>query len=162
MRISYLEDSHMNHYEIKLVTHPKNKKIVKLLASQFTESLGEIELYDDYRNKYPIPILSIYYFEIVDHKIFAYTENEVYRLRCMTLAKLYEQMIPFGFYQINVRTLVNIKHIQQYKKQIGCKRRLVMDNGDVLMSSRRFYKAFDKMIEDLEIMDIGKKRLKQD
>lgn len=90
MKITYCEDSRMSHYELKLITHPKNTKLAKLLVSQFTESLGEIEVYDDYRNKYPIPLLGVYYFEVVDHKIFAYTEKEVFRLRCITMAKLRE------------------------------------------------------------------------
>lgn len=161
MKISYYEDPKMNHYEIKLVTHPKNVRLAKLLANQFTEKLGEIEVYDDCRNIYPLPILSIYYFEIIDHKIFAYTQKDVYRLRCMTMAKLHEEMKEFGFYQINVRTLVNIKYVGQYKKQIGCRRRLVLDNGDILISSRRYHEEFDRMIEDQKLINLTKKRLEE-
>ena len=154
MKITYHENPRMNHYEIKLVTHPKNKKLVKLLASQFTESLGEIELYDEYRNKYPIPILAVYYFEIVDHVVFAYTEKDVYRLRTTSIPKLNVEVAKFGFYQINARTLVNYRHIDQYRKLKACGRRLVLDNGDVLISTRRFYKEVDKMIEDLQLLKI--------
>lgn len=148
MKITYCEDVKMSHYEIKLIAHPKNMKLAKLLVSQFTESLGEIEVYDEYRNKYPIPLLGVYYFEVIDHKIFVYTETEVFRLRCMPMAKLRELFQPAGFYQINVRTLVNTRHVLKYKKQRGSRRKLVLDNGDMLISSRHYKDGFEKLIDD--------------
>lgn len=148
MKITYCEDPKMSHYEMKLMIHPKNIKLAKLLVSQFTESLGEIEVYDEYRNKYPIPLLGVYYFEVVDHKIFAYTEKEVYRLRCITMARLRELFLPSGFYQINVRTLVNVRHVKKYRKQRGSRRKIVLDNGDMLISSRHYKEGFERMIED--------------
>lgn len=158
MKITYCMNSKMNHHEMKLVVHPRNKKLAKLLASQFRETLGEIEVYDDCRNKYPIAILGIYYFEMVDHKIFAYTESEVYRLHCMTLASLKEDLKHFGFYQINVRTLVNVKHIQQYHKQKGCRRRMILDNGDVLVSSRHYRQEFDEMMINRQYLEVKPKK----
>ena len=92
--------------------------------------------------------MTVYYFEIVDHKIYAYTENDVFRLYGTTMAKLKETVEPMGFYQINVRTIVNVRHVLYYKKQRGCRRRMVLDNKDVLVSSRRYRCGFDKMIED--------------
>lgn len=148
MKIVYCENAKMNHYEIRLVTHPKNIKLAKLLVSQFKETIGEVELYDEYKNKYPVSLLTVYYFEIVDHKIYAYTENDVFRLYGTTMAKLKETVEPMGFYQINVRTIVNVRHVLYYKKQRGYRRRMVLDNKDVLVSSRRYRCGFDKMIED--------------
>ena len=54
MKVTYREDSKMNHYEMQLVVHPKNRRLAKLLAKQFKETLGEIEVLDEYRNKYPL------------------------------------------------------------------------------------------------------------
>ena len=115
MKIVYCENAKMNHYEIRLVTHPKNIKLAKLLVSQFKETIGEVELYDEYKNKYPVSLLTVYYFEIVDHKIYAYTENDVFRLYGTTMAKLKETVEPMRFYQINVRTIVNVRHVLYYK-----------------------------------------------
>ncbi|MEG0276623.1 MAG: LytTR family DNA-binding domain-containing protein [Coprobacillus sp.] len=145
MKITYSEDLKMNHYEMKLVVNPKNKKLARLLIQQFKETLGEIEVTDDYRNKYPIPILSIYYVEIIDHKAFVYTDKEVYRLYG-AIPLLKEKMIALGFYQINVRTLVNVKHVTQYRIYKGCRRKVVLDNGDMLVSSRHFKTEFQEMI----------------
>ncbi|MEG0591798.1 MAG: LytTR family DNA-binding domain-containing protein [Coprobacillus sp.] len=145
MKITYSEDLKMNHYEMKLVVHPKNKKLARLLAQQFKETLGEIEVTDDYRNKYPIPILAIYYVEIIDHKAFVYTDKEVYRIYG-SIPSLKEKMITLGFHQINVRTFVNVKHVKQYQIYKGCRRKVILDNGDMLVSSRHFKPQFYEMI----------------
>jgi len=148
MKITYYENTEMNHYEMRLTTHPKNKKMAKLLMKQFQETLGEIEVYDDYRNRYPLTLLEIYYFEMVDHKIFVYTDKDVYRLYYTSMGALKKKIQHYGFYQINVRTLVNVKHVSHYKKEIGCRRQMIMDNGDVLVSSRRYKNEFDLMVQE--------------
>lgn len=156
MKITYYENKKMNHYEMGLVMHPKNKKLAKLLMKQFQDILGEIEVYDEYRNKYPLTLLEVYYFEMVDHKIFVYTEKEVYRLYYTTMAVLKEKLAPYGFYQINVRTLVNVKHITYYKKQVGCRRQIILDNGDILISSRHFKEEFDTMMQTRKDLELRK------
>lgn len=145
MKITCSEDLKMSHYEMKLVAHPKNKKLARLLIQQFRETLGEIEVTDDYRNKYPIPILAIYYVEVIDHKAFVYTDTEIYRLYG-SIPMLKEQMHVIGFHQINVRTFVNVKHVKQYQIYKGCRRKVVLDNGETLVSSRRFKTEFHEMI----------------
>lgn len=147
MKISCCMDETINHYEIKLVVHPRNKNLVKQLAHQMERRLGEIQVLDDYRNVYPITLFGVYYFEIVDHKIYAYTEKEVYHVKKMQLSVLKERLKKYGFYQINVRTLVNAKHIFNYQKQVGCRRKIELDNGEFLIVTRHFYKEFDQCIE---------------
>lgn len=154
MKIIYDENEHMNHHELKLVYHPKNKKLAQLLLKQFKKNLGEVELYDEYHNKYYVPLLSIYYFEMVDQKLYAYTENDVYRISCVKMERLRQRVQNYGFYQINVRTLVNIKHIKTYKIQRGSRRRIILDNDDILISSRHYKPEFDRLENDLRIAEI--------
>lgn len=147
MKITCLEDKTMNHNEIRMVIHPKNRKVAKLLVNQIENKLGEMVVYDDYRNKYVISILSIYYIEMVDHKMFIYTEKDMYRL-FTSLAEIKGKLKGFGFLQINVRTLINSKHIKQYIIKEGCRRHIIMDNDDVLVSNRHFREEFDTMIKN--------------
>ncbi|MEG0366995.1 MAG: LytTR family DNA-binding domain-containing protein [Coprobacillus sp.] len=156
MKITLNEDKTLNHYEIIITVHPKNKKIAKMAASQMNNIFDEIVVFDDYRNRYPISIISIYYIEMIDHKMFVYTETEVYRLYTK-LSTIKEQLASFGFYQINVRTLVNSKHIQKYTVTKECRREILMDNGEVLISNRRYRCEFDKMIKE----KIVAKKIKQ-
>lgn len=150
MKIIYDENEQMNHHELKLVYHPKNKKLAQLLLKQFTENLGEVELYDEYHNKYYVPLLAIYYFEMVDQKFYAYTERDVYRIYCVKMERLKQRVQDYGFYQINVRTLVNIRHVKTYKIQRGSRRRIILDNDDILISSRHYKPEFDRLEHDLK------------
>lgn len=147
MRITFTENKKMNHHEMQLIVHPKNRKLAQLLTKQFAETLGEIEVFDEYHNIYQISILSIYYAEIIDHKMFIYTEKDVYRMGC-SMCRLKSILSKYGFYQINVRTLINEKHILNYSIGKGCRRRVTLDNGEVLVANRHYHKEFDSMIEN--------------
>ncbi len=153
MKMTYCENSEINHYEIRLTAHPKNKKLVTILMKQFQDSLEIIEVYDEYKNIYPMTLLEIYYFEMVDHRLFAYTENDVYMVCYKSIASLHERVSSYGFYRINVRTLVNVKHVRSYHIKVGSRRKIILDNGDLLVSTRRFKPEFDKMIGDFEYLE---------
>ncbi|MFQ7799491.1 MAG: hypothetical protein ACLRHW_07950 [Coprobacillus cateniformis] len=43
MKVTYREDSKMNHYEMQLVVHPKNRRLAKLLAKQFKKRLDKLK-----------------------------------------------------------------------------------------------------------------------
>lgn len=148
MKITYEENTKINHHEIRIVAHPKNKSLIHTIIKQIEDELGEIEVYDDMRNKYYIPIMSIYYIEMIDHRIFAYTNQDIYKLRFTSTSNLSKLLRPYGFYKVNVRTLVNKKYVIQYQKEKGCRRKLLLDNGEVLISSRRYKDEFDRMIYD--------------
>lgn len=146
MRITYSVNEKMNHNEIRLVVHPNNEKLVHILVSQFDDALGEIEVYDELKNKYPIPLLSVYYFELIDDHIYVYTKDKVFCTKGTSLSALKQKIKSFGFYRINVRTIVNMKYVLTYSKMEGCRRRVELDNGEVLISNRRFYKEVDRMM----------------
>ncbi|MBM6800321.1 LytTR family transcriptional regulator, partial [Coprobacillus cateniformis] len=38
--------------------------------------------------------------------------------------------------------------VVKYKKQKGCRRQMILDNGDRLISSRHYREEFDRMIEE--------------
>ncbi len=150
MKIIYDENDKMNHHELKLVYHPKNKKLAQLLLKQFTENLGEVELYDEFHNKYYIPILAIYYFETII-KSMPIRKKMLYRIY---QNGSFKKVQDYGFYQINVRTLVNIKHVKNYKIQRGSRRRIILDNDDILISSRHYKHGFDRLERDLKQEEI--------
>ncbi len=154
MKITYEENAKMNHHEIRIVTHPKNKKLVRTVINQIEDKFGEIEVYDDMRNQYYIPILSIYYIEIIDHRIFAYTDSNIYKLRFISTTKLSQILKPYGFYKVNVRTLVNKKYVVQYHKVVGSRRKLILENGEILISSRRYKEECDRMIKDKKDIEL--------
>ena len=70
-----------------------------------------------------------------------------------SIASLHERVSSYGFYRINVRTLVNVKHVRSYHIKVGSRRKIILDNGDLLVSTRRFKPEFDKMIGDFEYLE---------
>lgn len=154
MKIIYCEDEKLNHYELKLVFHPKNKKVAKILGNKLEDKLDIIEVYDDLGNKYPIPLVSVYYFESVDHKVYCYTEDDIFRVRGRSIQNLKEGLSQFDFCQIDVKTLVNAKHVKSYIKGAECRRQIFLDNGDRLISTRRYRDDFDYMVKDRDYIEI--------
>lgn len=157
MKITYYEDTSLNHYELKLVYHPKNKKMAKILGEYLIERLDLIEVFDELGNKYPISLLSIYYMESVDHKVFCYTEKDVYRIRGRSITELKDLLVDFDFFQINVKTLVNLKHICYYTKLSGCRREVTLDNGDHLVATRGYRDEFDGTLRSKKCLELLKR-----
>lgn len=135
----------MNHNEIHISFHPKNKETVQLLMRNMKETMGEVNVYDEYHNHYEISILSIYYIEVVDHKTFIYTKNEVYRIN-KSLSALKKELKNYGFCQINVRTLVNKKHMSSYCVTQDCRRKIYLDNQEILVVNRRYKNEFENCL----------------
>ena len=145
MKIVLNQAKKMRRDEMILILHPKNVKLGKSIKNLLESKLGEIEVKDDYNNRFIIPLLSIYYFEMIDQKIFVYTQDEVYRVY-KTMRELKEFCKHAGFFQINVRTLVNERHVIQYTKTKGCHRQIILDNHEVLIANRSFKEEVDKVI----------------
>lgn len=145
MKIKYSIDDSMNHNDILISYHSKNKDIVKLLIKLLQVHLGELDVYDEYHNHYMISIISIYYIEIIDHKTFIYTKDNVYRHQ-KNLTYLKKILQKYNFFQINVRTLVNKSHIVKYCVSEECRRKICLDNQEILIVNRHYKSEADKMI----------------
>ena len=146
MKIVLNQEENMRRDELILVFHPKNMKLGNTLKNLLESKLGEIEVKDEYNNRFIIPLLNIYYFEMIDQKIFAYTQNEIYRVY-KTMRELKNFCKNTDFFQINVSTLVNKRHVIQYTKIKGCHRRIILDNKEILIANRSFKDEIDDMMK---------------
>lgn len=92
---------------------------------------------------------SIYYLEVVDRKLFAYQEKEVWQidgsLRCFL--DCYEES---GFVQIGKSMAVNLYRVSRVKADLNMRLRLLMDNGEVLVLNRSYKKAFMEALQRLQ------------
>lgn len=84
---------------------------------------------------------SIYYLEVVDRKLFAYQEKEVYQLEC-SMRHFLESFADNGFVQIGKSMIVNLYKVEQVKADLNMRLKLLMDNGEVLILNRTYKKAF--------------------
>lgn len=84
---------------------------------------------------------SIYYLEVVDRKLFAYQETEVYQLD-YSLRNFLSCFEASGFIRIGKSTAVNIYKVSRVRADFNMRLHLVMDNGEVLVLNRSYKKSF--------------------
>lgn len=84
---------------------------------------------------------SIYYLEVVDRKLFAYQEKEVYQVEC-SMRHFLDGFSENGFVQIGKSMIVNLYKVNQVKTDLNMRLRLLMDNGEILILNRTYKKSF--------------------
>ena len=147
MRIKYIENSLLQDDEIEIIYHPNNLTVAHEIASYLNRTLNVIRCYDDKERRFiEIPLLSIYYIEIIDHRIYAYTLNQELRVCYQKLSDVKQHDVFSYFRQTSVTTLVNIHHIVGIRLLIGAKRELLLDNGEMIIVTRTFKKNFEDFV----------------
>lgn len=151
MKVILNQQKEMKRGEIILSFHPKNKELVIYLKDVIEAKIGEVEVKDEYNNHFFIPLINIYYFEVIEQKVFVYTKEDVYRLY-IRFHDLKDLLFNKGFIQVNVRTIVNERHIIKYEMLKGCHRRLILDNQEVIISNRQYKEDVDKMLRERSVV----------
>lgn len=92
---------------------------------------------------------SIYYLEVVDRKLFAYQEKEVWQIDG-SLRSFLDCYKASGFVQIGKSTAVNLYRVSRVKADLNMRLRLLMDNGEILILNRNYKKAFMEALHQLQ------------
>lgn len=87
----------------------------------------------------------IYYFESVDEKLFAYTNEAEYQVM-FSLAEAEERLRSYGFFRCNKSFVVNMNHIVSVKSEMGSRIDALLDNQEHIIISRRYAKAFRELL----------------
>ncbi|UTY38154.1 LytTR family transcriptional regulator [Allocoprobacillus halotolerans] len=146
MKIRIEEDCGMNHHQMKLVIHPQIRHIAEKVIETMSASLESIHGYDEYNNMYFIPIVSIVYIETIDHKLYAYTKNQVYYLHFYSLKELMRKKFLPQFCQINAQTLVNTDYVCAYRIDENSRRKIILENGEILIVNRSYKNRFENVM----------------
>ena len=88
----------------------------------------------------------IYYFESVDHVVFAYTEDDVYKT-ASTLSELETSLCDIGFFRCSKSMIINLKEIISLKSEIGNRIDANMRNSEHIVISRHYAKRFREVIQ---------------
>jgi DNA-binding LytR/AlgR family response regulator len=93
---------------------------------------------------YTLAPRDIFYFDAIDHKVFAYTIDDVYEVNY----KLYqlEELLKDVFLRINKNTLVNPKTIKSFQSSINGRMEAELINKDRLIISRMYVKDLKEML----------------
>lgn len=84
-----------------------------------------------------IPPSSIYYFEAVDNKVFAYLEKDVYETK-YKLYELEQRLWGTDFFRATKSTLTNLAKVESLSPAFNGRFELSMKNGEKLMVSRQY------------------------
>lgn len=95
--------------------------------------------------QYRIAPKDIYYFESVDEKLFAYTDEDEYQVM-LTLAEAEEKLRDEGFFRCNKSFVVNINHIASVRSEMGNRIDALLDNREHVIISRRYAKDFRELL----------------
>ncbi len=93
----------------------------------------------------------IQFFDYVDRKVFAYTEDGVYRVM-KTLAECEELLWNYGFVRVSKQNLINIYKIKQLKPDLNMKVYAYFGSGERICVNRSYKKSFDEYLQRMRKM----------
>ncbi|MCM1282272.1 MAG: LytTR family transcriptional regulator DNA-binding domain-containing protein [Muribaculaceae bacterium] len=80
---------------------------------------------------------SIYYFEAVDNKVFAYMDTEVYEIK-RKLYELEEMFLHTDFFRASKSTIINLSNVKNLSPSFSGRFEACMKNGERLLISRQY------------------------
>lgn len=148
MKIRYERNASLKEDYVEVHYREESEKIevIRNFFSSFQSVTGKKE-----EGIYKIYPGSIYYLEMVDRKLFAYLEKEVYQLE-YSMRHFLECFDNQGFVQIGKSTLVNLYKVSRVKADLNMRLRLFMDNGEVLILNRTYKKTFLEALRRIQSM----------
>ena len=88
----------------------------------------------------------IFYFESVDKQNFIYTASEVYETD-LKLYEIEERLTASGFFRNSKSQVLNIAKIKSLCPDFGGRIEAVMENGEILIVSRRYSKLLRERLK---------------
>ena len=88
---------------------------------------------------------SIFYFEAVDARVFAYCENKVYEIK-RKLYELEQQFENTDFLRISKSVIINLSKINKLTPGFGSRLEALLINGELVVISRQYVPALKKKL----------------
>lgn len=89
-----------------------------------------------------LSLIDIYYFEVVDGQCYIYGEKEIYT-GLVSFKQFKEELVGNGFLQCNKIQIINENHLKDLKMSKECQRVAELDNGDMILVSRKYKNEID-------------------
>ena len=88
---------------------------------------------------------SVYYFESVDNKVFAYGKSEVSELK-QKLYKLEQRFAGTDFIRISKSMILNLAKVERFAPSFSGRFEAILQNGEKVMISRQYVPALKKQL----------------
>lgn len=155
MKIQYQKEPSLKEDFVEVHYREESEKIktIRDFFDAFQSITGRKE-----NDIYKLHPESIYYLEVVDRKLFAYQEKEVYQLE-YSFQHFLECFENSGFVRIGKSTAVNFYKVDQVKADLNMRLRLLMDNGEILILNRTYKKSFLEALHHVRTFPSGNFRI---
>lgn len=118
--------------------------IIKVLEKRKPNIVGKV-----LNKRYLLDYETIYYFEYVDHAVFAYTKNNVYKVK-YTLSELENLLATYAFFRCSKSVIININRIKSLRSFVGSRIDICLNNEEHIIMSRRYAKEFREVLKGRE------------
>ena len=143
MRIIIEEDKNLTETEITVRCHE--------MTAALAEAISQIGLADHVyagrrgEETFFVPLREIYYFEMVEGKLFFYTEKDIYE-SAVRLYKVEENIEGTSFARISKTMIANLKKMRSIKPIENSRLIATMTNGERLVVSRQYVPEIKKKL----------------
>ncbi|MFA5341612.1 MAG: LytTR family DNA-binding domain-containing protein [Clostridia bacterium] len=97
-----------------------------------------------------IALNDIYYVEAVDDKVFAYTKNSVYEIKCR-LYEFVEQYEKRRFFRCSKSYVINLMKIERIQPYMNGRLSARLTNNEEIVISRQYVPLMKKMLQGEKI-----------
>ena len=94
-----------------------------------------------------LPVDDLLYFESIDGKSFAYTEDSVYQVH-HSLKDLVQAYQDRGFFRVAKALVLNLYRIERFKSQSFGRIEATLDNGEKVLISRKYAAKLRQLLEE--------------
>ena len=94
---------------------------------------------------FQIQPMSVYYFEAVDNRTFAYLEKDVYETK-FRLYELEERLVGTDFFRATKSTIINLSKVESLSPAFSGRFEVCMKNGEKLIVSRQYVPLLKKKL----------------
>jgi len=140
-----LESVPLQETEVIIRGDVTGQEVISLLQLLRKKSNGKLLLYKE-EEQYVVDAGEIVFFEVMDNRVCAYTQQEIYETR-QKLYELKELLAAYPFVQINKSVIVNINCVKSIQAEFSGNYRLKLKNrNETLTISRKYFKEFKEHI----------------
>lgn len=143
MKITIDESPNNKEIEIIIKCASKDEEIQRLLSMLTTFDEKIIGILDG--TSYLLQPLDILYFESVDKKNFAYTENQVYETH-LKLYEIEEKLAKYDFFRGSKSTVINLSKIKKLSPRFNGRLEVLLENDEKLIISRQYVPVIKEII----------------
>ncbi|MHC1748927.1 MAG: LytTR family DNA-binding domain-containing protein [Cellulosilyticaceae bacterium] len=145
MKINKYLDANLQESRVDIYYQREDSE-VKLLLDYLKEThtlMGNVD-----GTKKVLKPNQIYYFETVDHKCFAYTEDEVYKVD-LSLQEVEDIYMDKGFIRVNKSMVLNVLKVDYIKMEVNMRINAYLENGECIIINRSYRSSFNTKLLEL-------------